>query len=85
MKKRILMLLTAATMLVVMLAMSAAPAFATHNPVQRPFDTITVECDFQTGHGTFTQILPEAAEHGARTSNVQVNLHTGSNCRIVGD
>ncbi len=83
MKKRILVLLTVVAMMVAMLAMSVAPAFATHNPKPRPFDTITVVCpNFPTGHGVFTQVLPEAAEHGSLISNANVNENTGSNCDI---
>ena len=53
---------------------------------ERPFGTFTVVCsNFQTGHGEFTQILPEPALHGSLISNVQVNLHTGSSCEIIRD
>ena len=84
MMRRIVLLVTVVAMMVAMLAMSVAPAFATHNPVQRPFDTFTVLCpNFPTGHGAFTQTLPERALHGSLISNAQVNEHTGSQCVIL--
>jgi hypothetical protein len=78
MRKRVLGVLLCAMLLV-----GALPgvALATHQPAQRPFATITVVCsNFQTGHGTFTQVLPLAALHGSEISNANVNENTGSNC-----
>jgi hypothetical protein len=81
MRKRVL-----AVLLCAMLLVGALPsvALATHNPKPRPFDTITVVCfDFDTGHGVFTQVLPEAAEHGSKISNANVNENTDSDCTIL--
>jgi hypothetical protein len=76
MRKRVLGVLVCTMLLVGML-----PGVAL---AERPFGTFTVVCpNFQTGHGEFTQILPEPALHGSLISNFQVNLHTGSNCRIL--
>ena len=78
MRKRVL-----GVLLCTMLLVGALPGVAL---AERPFGTFTVVCpNFQTGYGTFTQILPEPARHGSLISNANVNENTESNCRILGD
>ena len=78
--RRILLVLSVAALMVAMMVASAMPALA-----KNPHHFFTAVCpSFETGHGEFTQRLPEPARHGAETSNEQVNERTGSDCEIRG-
>ena len=78
--RRIMLVVVVAALMVAMMVVMAMPALAAP-----PGGFFTSVCpSFQTGHGTFTQRLPEPARHGAETSNTQVNERTGSDCRILG-